>query len=44
MDIDLLKTPNPGALLVLGETVSVAPIGAPRTGKVKRIEARCEKR
>ncbi|WP_029869238.1 MULTISPECIES: L,D-transpeptidase [unclassified Rhizobium] len=39
MDIDLLKTLNPGAQFVPGETVSVAVIGAPRTGKVKRIEA-----
>src|SRR4029450_10793050 len=40
MDIDLLKAMNPGAQFVPGETVSVAVIVTPRTGKVKLIEVR----
>lgn len=40
MDIDLLKALNHGARFDPGETISVTVIGAPRTGKVKRIEAR----
>ncbi|GAA3100595.1 L,D-transpeptidase [Rhizobium viscosum] len=40
MDIDLLKALNPGAQFAAGETISVAVIGAPRMGKVKRIEVR----
>jgi lipoprotein-anchoring transpeptidase ErfK/SrfK len=39
MDIDLLHALNPSAQFAPGETISVAVIGAPRTGNVKRIEA-----
>lgn len=39
MDIDLMHALNPTAQFVPGETLSVAVIGAPRTGNVKRIEA-----
>jgi lipoprotein-anchoring transpeptidase ErfK/SrfK len=39
MDIDLLRALNPKAEFLEGETLSVAVIGAPRTGNVKRIEA-----
>jgi len=39
MDIDLLRKLNPTAQFLPGETLSVAIIGAPRTGNVKRIEA-----
>lgn len=40
MDIDLVKTLNPGSKFVPGETIRVVTPGAPRKGKVKRIEAR----
>ena len=40
MDIDLLHALNPSAKFVPGETISVAVIGATRTGNVKRIEVR----
>jgi len=40
MDIDLLRTLNPRSKLSPGETITVAIVGAPRTGTVKRIEAR----
>ncbi|MFP3547240.1 L,D-transpeptidase [Rhizobium sp. SIMBA_035] len=40
MDIDLMYALNPTAQFVPGETLSVAVIGAPQTGNVKRIEAR----
>ncbi|MBB3659189.1 lipoprotein-anchoring transpeptidase ErfK/SrfK [Rhizobium sp. BK650] len=40
MDIDLLRALNPHAQFSPGETIAVAVVGAPRTGKVKRIEAR----
>jgi lipoprotein-anchoring transpeptidase ErfK/SrfK len=40
MDIDLVKTLNPGAKFAPGETVYVVMPGSPREGKVKRIEAR----
>ncbi|MET3858454.1 lipoprotein-anchoring transpeptidase ErfK/SrfK [Rhizobium sp. OAE497] len=40
MDIDLLHALNPSAKFSPGETISVAVVGAPRTGRVKRIEAR----
>lgn len=40
MDIDLLRTLNPGSRFASGETIAVAIIGAPRAGAVKRIEAR----
>lgn len=40
MDIDLLRTLNPGSKFASGETIAVAIVGAPRTGAVKRIEAR----
>jgi lipoprotein-anchoring transpeptidase ErfK/SrfK len=40
MDIDLLRALNPSAKFVAGETISVAVIGATRTGNVKRIEVR----
>jgi lipoprotein-anchoring transpeptidase ErfK/SrfK len=40
MDIDLLHALNPTAKFVPGETISVAGIGAPLAGTVKRIEAR----
>lgn len=39
MDVDLMYALNPTAQFVPGETLSVAVIGAPRTGNVKRIEA-----
>jgi peptidoglycan hydrolase-like protein with peptidoglycan-binding domain len=39
MDINLLHDLNPSASFAPGETISVAFIGAPRTGDVKRIEA-----
>ncbi|KQV82142.1 L,D-transpeptidase [Rhizobium sp. Root1220] len=39
MDVDLLQALNPTAQFLPGETLSVAVIGAPRTGSVKRIEA-----
>jgi lipoprotein-anchoring transpeptidase ErfK/SrfK len=39
MDIDLLHALNPSAKFAPGETISVAVIGAPRTGNVKRIKA-----
>jgi lipoprotein-anchoring transpeptidase ErfK/SrfK len=40
MDIDLLKALNPNSKFAPGETISVAIVGAPTTGEVKRIEAR----
>jgi hypothetical protein len=40
MDIDLLKVLNPNARFAVGETVSLAMPGKPRSGRVKRIEAR----
>jgi len=40
MDIALLKALNPGAAFAAGNTVTVAVVGAPRTGTVERIEAR----
>jgi len=40
MDTNLLKALNPEKKFIPGETISVAVIGAPRTGSVKRIEAR----
>lgn len=40
MDIDLLKALNPNARFAIGQTVSVAMPGKPRSGRVKRIEAR----
>ncbi len=40
MDIDLLRTLNPGSKFAPGDTIAVAIVGAPRTGAVKRIEAR----
>ncbi|WP_420832224.1 L,D-transpeptidase family protein [Rhizobium cauense] len=40
MDIDLLHALNPSANFSPGETINVAVIGAPSTGKVKRIEVR----
>jgi lipoprotein-anchoring transpeptidase ErfK/SrfK len=40
MDIDLLKALNPHATFKVGETVSVAIPGNPKSGRVKRIEAR----
>ena len=40
MDIDLVKTLNPGSKFAPGETVYVVMPGSPREGKVKRIEAR----
>ena len=40
MDIDLLKALNPAAKFSVGETISVAMVGKPVTGTVKRIEAR----
>jgi lipoprotein-anchoring transpeptidase ErfK/SrfK len=39
MDVDLLRTLNPTAQFLPGETLDVAVVGAPRTGNVKRIEA-----
>jgi lipoprotein-anchoring transpeptidase ErfK/SrfK len=39
MDVDLIRALNPTAQFVPGETLSVAVVGAPRTGNVKRIEA-----
>ena len=39
MDIDLLHALNPTAQFSAGETITVAIVGAPRTGNVKRIEA-----
>lgn len=39
MDVDLLRTLNPTAQFLPGETLSVAVIGAPRNGNVRRIEA-----
>ena len=39
MDIDLMKALNPDAAFAVGDTISVAMPGEPRTGKVKRIEA-----
>lgn len=40
MDEDLLKAINPGSGLKPGDTIAVTDPGAPRTGQVKRIEAR----
>lgn len=40
MDVDLLRAINSGAKFAVGDTISVAIVGAPRTGTVKRIEAR----
>lgn len=40
MDIDLIHALNPSAKFAPGETIFVAVVGAPRTGQVKRIEAR----
>jgi lipoprotein-anchoring transpeptidase ErfK/SrfK len=40
MDIDLVKTLNPGSKFAPGETVYVVVPGSPREAKVKRIEAR----
>jgi lipoprotein-anchoring transpeptidase ErfK/SrfK len=39
MDIDLVKTLNPGAKFAPGETLFVVSPRSPRAGKVKRIEA-----
>jgi len=39
MDVDLIRALNPTARFIPGETLSVAVVGAPRTGNVKRIEA-----
>ena len=39
MDIDLLHALNPTAQFSAGEKITVAIVGAPRTGNVKRIEA-----
>ncbi|KRB49276.1 hypothetical protein ASE04_19110 [Rhizobium sp. Root708] len=43
MDLDLLQALNPGASFAVGETISVADIGSPVTGKVVRIEAHRKK-
>ncbi|MQW88547.1 L,D-transpeptidase family protein [Sinorhizobium saheli] len=40
MDIDLLKALNPDSAFAAGETIWVAMPGAPKQGKVERIEAR----
>ncbi|WP_113011094.1 L,D-transpeptidase [Rhizobium sp.] len=40
MDIDLLRTLNPGVAFAAGDTIAVAVVGAPRTGTVNRIEIR----
>lgn len=39
MDVDLLKTLNPGAAFTTGEAIHVVAYGPDRTGKVARIEA-----